>query len=145
MAKRFTLSEAQSLIPLVDRLLQQAILLKPEMDKAAAELTRMKDRIHMQGGMVVDRPPFVEAKERRDRASKGLRKVIQDLLDLGVQLKDLDNGLVDFPTLFRGQEVFLCWRVGETSIEFWHGDEGFRGRKPIDQDFLDNHRGDATQ
>jgi hypothetical protein len=145
MAKRFTLTEAQNLIPQVDRLLQEAIRLKPDFDAAGAEITRMKDRIHMMGGSLVNRPPFVAAKERRDIASKGLRKVIQELLDLGVQLKDLDNGLVDFPTLFRGQEVFLCWKVGETSIEFWHGEEGFRGRKPIDQDFLDHHRGDFTQ
>ena len=99
----------------------------------------------MMGGSVVDRPPFVEVKERRDQASQGLRKALQDLLDLGVQLKDLDSGLVDFPTLFRGREVYLCWKIGETSIEFWHGEEGFRGRKPIDQDFLDHHEGDRTQ
>ena len=145
MAKRFTLPEAQSLIPRVDRLLQEAIRLKPDFENAGAELAKMKERIHMMGGTVVDRPPFVEVKERRDRASQGLRKAIQDLIDLGVQLKDLDSGLVDFPTLFRGREVYLCWKIGETSIEFWHGEEGFRGRKPIDQDFLDNHRGDRTQ
>ena len=145
MAKRFTLPEAQRLIPLVDRLLQEAIRLKPDFDKAGAELAKMKERIHMMGGSVVDRPPFVEVKERRDRASKGLRKAIQELIDLGVELKDLDSGLVDFPTLFRGREVYLCWKIGETAIEFWHGEEGFRGRKPIDQDFLDNHQGDRTQ
>jgi len=145
MAKRFTLPEAQSLIPRVDRLLQEAIRLKPDFDRAGAELAKMKERIHMMCGTLVDRPPFVEVKERRDRASQGLRKAIQDLIDLGVQLKDLDSGLVDFPTLFRGREVYLCWKVGETSIEFWHGEEGFRGRKPIDQDFLDHHEGDRTQ
>jgi len=52
---------------------------------------------------------------------------------------------VDFPTLLRGDEVYLCWRLGEPCIGFWHGvDEGFRGRKPVDRDFLDNHRGDST-
>jgi hypothetical protein len=145
MAKRFTLSEAQSLIPRVDRLLQEAIRLKPDFDEASADLTRMKERIHMMGGTLVDRPPFVEVKERRERASTGLRKAIQELIDLGVQIKDIDTGLVDFPTLFRGREVYLCWKLGETSIEFWHGEEGFRGRKPIDQDFLDHHEGDRTQ
>jgi hypothetical protein len=145
MAKRFTLPEAQSLIPRVERLLQDAIQLKPDFDRAGAQLTRMKERIHMNGGTVVDRPPFVEVKERRDRASQGLRKSIQELLDLGVQIKDLDTGLVDFPTMFRGKEVYLCWKLGETAIEFWHGEEGFRGRKPIDQDFLDHHEGDRTQ
>jgi hypothetical protein len=145
MAKRFTLPEAQGLIPRVDRLLQEALRLKPDFDGASAALMRMKERIHMMGGSVVDRPPFVEVKERRDRASQGLRKAIQELIDLGVQIKDLDTGLVDFPTLFRGREVYLCWKLGETSIEFWHGEEGFGGRKPIDQDFLDHHEGDRTQ
>jgi hypothetical protein len=145
MAKRFTLSEAQSLIPQVNRLLQEAMRLKPDFDEAGAELTRMKARIHMNGGTVVDRSPFVAVKERRDRASQGLRKAIQELIDMGVQLKDLDSGLVDFPTLFRGREVYLCWKLGETAIEFWHGEEGFRGRKPIDQDFLDHHEGERTQ
>jgi hypothetical protein len=59
-------------------------------------------------------------------------------------VKDLDTGLVDFPTLFRGQEVYLCWKLGEASIEFWHSvDEGFRGRKAIDRDFRDHLAGDA--
>ncbi len=145
MAKRFTLSEAQSLLPVVNRLLDDAIRIKPDYDASGADLQRMKDRIHMMGGSVVNRPPFVAAKQRREAATKGLRKVIQELVDLGVQIKDLDAGLVDFPTLFRGQEVYLCWKFGETSIEFWHGEEGFRGRRPIDQDFLDNHQGDRTQ
>ena len=111
----------------------------------ALQLTKMKERIHMNGGTLVNRPPFVEVKERRDRASQGLRKAIQEVLDLGVQIKDLDIGLVDFPTLFRGKEVYLCWKLGESSIGFWHGEEGIRGRKPIDQDFLDHHEGDRTQ
>ena len=60
-------------------------------------------------------------------------------------MKDLDTGLVDFPTLFRGQEVYLCWKLGEPSIEYWHSvDQGFRGRKPIDRDFRDHLEGDRT-
>ena len=59
-------------------------------------------------------------------------------------VKDLDVGLIDFPTLYRGEEVYLCWKLGETGIQYWHGiDEGFRGRKKIDRDFLDNHKGES--
>ena len=58
-------------------------------------------------------------------------------------VKDLDVGLVDFPTLFRGEEVYLCWRMDEDDIDYWHGvHEGFAGRRPIDQQFIDNHRGE---
>ena len=62
--------------------------------------------------------------------------------EIGCLIKDLDIGLIDFPTTYRGEEVYLCWKLGEPGIEYWHGvDEGFRGRKPIDQDFLDTPPG----
>jgi hypothetical protein len=58
---------------------------------------------------------------------------VERLEELGVVLKDLDLGLLDFPALRDGEEVLLCWRAGEPSVEYWHGlDEGFAGRKPID-------------
>ena len=58
---------------------------------------------------------------------------VDRLDELGVQIKDLDTGLLDFPALRDGVEVELCWRVGEDAVEQWHGiGEGFAGRKPID-------------
>jgi hypothetical protein len=60
---------------------------------------------------------------------------VERLEELGVQIKDLDAGLLDFPALRGGVEVELCWRVGESAVEHWHGiGEGFAGRKPIDWD-----------
>ena len=59
-------------------------------------------------------------------------------------MKDLDKGLVDFPR-FSAARKSTVWRLGETAIQFWHGvDEGFAGRKAIDQDFLDHHEGDKA-
>jgi hypothetical protein len=67
---------------------------------------------------------------------------VEKLEEAGVVVKDLDIGLVDFPTLYRGEEVYLCWRMDEPDIDYWHGvHEGFAGRKEIDQTFVDNHRG----
>ena len=64
----------------------------------------------------------------------------------GVEVKDLEVGLIDFPTLFRGEEVLLCWRFGEERIEQWHGlTEGFRGKRPIDEEFLAGRCGEAEQ
>lgn len=58
---------------------------------------------------------------------------VQRLEELGVELKDLDMGLLDFPAVRDGEDVLLCWRVGEESVAFWHGlEDGFAGRKPID-------------
>ena len=146
MPKRFTLAEAQSLIPSVDRLLREAVPLKPEYQQAEYAIQSMKRRISVMGGMVVDREQAIAARNRRDAVAAKLRGIIEQVQEFGCVVKDLDTGLIDFPTLFRGEEVYLCWRLGEAAIEFWHGvDEGFGGRKAIDQDFLDHHRGDRAQ
>ncbi len=139
MSKRFTLSEAQSLLPQVERLLQDAIRLKPQFDDATAEVNKMKERVHMMGGTLIDRGAALELRQRREGSSKQLRQAVEEILEMGVQIKDIETGLIDFPTRFRGREVYLCWKLGESAIEFWHGEEGFRGRKPIDRDFLDHH------
>jgi hypothetical protein len=144
MPKRFTLAQAQSLIPRVDRLLREAIALKSGFIEAERALQSFSERIVLMGGMTVDRNRFLQAKSRRESEAERLRNAVGQLQDLGCLVKDLDTGLVDFPTLFRGQEVYLCWKLGEPSIEFWHSvDEGFRGRKAIDWDFREHLEGDA--
>jgi hypothetical protein len=139
MSKRFTLREAQSLLPQVERLLQDAMRLKPEFDEASAAVSKMKERVHIMGGTLIDRNVALEIRQRRESSSKLLRQAVEEILEMGVQIKDIETGLVDFPTRFRGREVYLCWKLGESDIEYWHGEEGFRGRKPIDRDFLDHH------
>jgi hypothetical protein len=144
MPKRFTLAQAQSLIPRVERLLREAMALKSGFVEAERAIQSFSERIMMMGGMTVDRGQFLQAKNRRESEAERLRNAVEQLQDLGCLVKDLDAGLVDFPTLFRGQEVYLCWKLGEPSIEFWHGvDEGFRGRKAIDRNFRDHLEGDA--
>ena len=91
-----------------------------------------------------DRDRALGVRQRRDESLEKLKATVTRLQDMGALVKDLDKGLVDFPTLFRGEQVYLCWKMDEDKIGFWHGDEGFSGRKPIDQDFLDNHRGDPV-
>jgi hypothetical protein len=146
MSKRFTLAEAQSLIPSVDPVLRKAIELKSHYAEAEQEMESYSQRIQMMGGLVVNREQALEVRRRRDTASTGLREAIQEVEEFGCVLKDLDVGLIDFPTLFRGREVYLCWKLGEAAIAFWHGtDEGFAGRKAIDQDFRDHHKGDGSQ
>jgi hypothetical protein len=146
MPKRFTLAEAQSLIPGVDRLLREAVSLKSDYQEAEHAIQAMAHRVSMMGGMVVDREHAIDSKNRRDAVAAKLRSAIEQVQEFGCVIKDLDTGLIDFPTLLRGVEVYLCWKLGEPAIGFWHGvDEGFRGRKAIDQDFLDHHRGDRAQ
>ena len=146
MSRRFTLAEAQSLIPDVDRLMREAVPLKTEYQEAERAIQSLHERVMLMGGMLVDRELALAGKARRDDAAARLRDLIERIQEFGCVVKDLDTGLVDFPTLFRGTEVYLCWKLGETAIAFWHGvEEGFRGRKAIDQDFRDHHRGDRAQ
>jgi hypothetical protein len=145
MSKRFTHAEAQSLIPEVGRMLRDAIAAKSEYEAAERAIQEFSERVMMMGGITVDRDRSLKARSRRDSAAAKLRSAIEEVQETGCVIKDLDIGLVDFPTLLRGVEVYLCWKLGEPAIEFWHGvEEGFRGRKSIDQDFLDHHAGDRA-
>jgi len=146
MSRRFTLAEAQRLIPRIDRLLREAIAFKASYDEAEKEIQSFQERVMMMGGIAVDRERAVESRTRRDGAAAQLRNAIEQVQEAGCLIKDLDIGLIDFPTTYRGVEVYLCWKLGEEGIEYWHGvDEGFRGRKKIDQDFLDNHQGGSEE
>jgi hypothetical protein len=146
MSKRFNLAEAQRLIPRVERLMRDALARKEEYQEAERVIQSFAERVMMMGGMNVDRDRAREARQRRDSAAQNLRDTIESLQQLGCVVKDLDIGLVDFPTRFRGVDVYLCWKMGERAIEFWHGmDEGFRGRKAIDQDFREHHEGEPEQ
>jgi hypothetical protein len=74
-----------------------------------------------------------EARDEFTDLAGELADCVRRLEELGVLLKDPDTGLLDFPSLREGQEVLLCWRVGEETVASWHGfAEGFAGRKPID-------------
>jgi hypothetical protein len=146
MPKRFSLAEAQALIPMLDRLLREAIAVKADYEEAERQVQSFSEHVMMMGGVAVDRARVLELRKRREAQAAALRRSIEQILESGCQIKDLDIGLIDFPTLFHGDEVYLCWKLGESAIEFWHGlDEGFRGRKAIDQDFLDNHEGDPPE
>ncbi len=146
MPRYFTLAEAQAVIPSVEERLRRAVALKAALAEAATELQNESERVRLSGGALVDRHKLLEAISRRDTSAAHLREVLAAITEYGCAVKDLDMGLLDFPTLFRGEEVCLCWKLGEAEIRFWHGtQEGFAGRKPIDQDFLDHHEGDKTQ
>jgi hypothetical protein len=146
MSRRFTLREAESLLPRIGGLLEEALKVKSAYQEAERAFSAITQRIMMLGGVALDRKRAAEARLARDHAGELLKKDLDLIQETGCVVKDLDIGLVDFPTLFRGREVFLCWKLGEPSIGFWHGtDEGFAGRKPIDEAFLSEHRGDTAQ
>ncbi len=75
---------------------------------------------------------YVLKKQELNSALADLYKAIEELESLGVVVKSIDEGLVDFPAKRFDEDVWLCWKVGEDEVKFWHGkDEGFMGRKPL--------------
>lgn len=146
MARYFTLEQASRLLPEVDRLLRGAVEARAVYGGAETTLSALQTRIQTMGGVSVDRESVRQLQESRTAAAQSLAQWLQALNELGVQVKDLGTGLVDFPTLYRGEEVLLCWRLGEAAIGYWHGvEDGFRGRKRIDSAFLSQHRGSGEQ
>lgn len=143
MARRFTWWEAERELPRLGGLLREALELKDEFRRAEQAVRNIATRIMLMGGISLDRPGAAAARQQRERSAGRLKQALEGIQETGCVIKDLDVGLVDFPTVFRGREVYLCWKLGEPSIGFWHGtEEGFAGRKPIDDDFLKNHQGE---
>jgi hypothetical protein len=144
MSRHFTLEEAELVLPDVERALRDAIFQKTEYEAADGELRRTMDKIRMAGGSRVSPGPILALRARKDAATSALTAAVERVQQLGAEIKDLAIGLIDFPTLYKGREVLLCWKLGEDRIAFWHGtSEGFRGRKPIDDEFRENHRGES--
>src|SRR2546422_593756 len=130
MPKLFTVEEANGLIPTIEQIMLRVRERKRELDQFrqlvddVAEKTRGNG--HTRGA---DLKPRAAAAQR---AADELNKAIDEVTSLGCVVKDLDQGLIDFPHERDGVVVYLCWRLGETSIAWWHEVEaGFRGRQPL--------------
>src|SRR5437868_6331134 len=121
MPRFFTLSQAEKLLPKVESAIREAILRKSEFDRAEAEWQGFSRRLMESGGMQVDRSRLLDQKKRRESAAQDVNNAIERVQEFGCIVKDLDIGLIDFPTLLDGQEVYLCWKLGESGIRFWHG------------------------
>ncbi len=129
-------------MPEVERLLRSSIQAKQDYESGDTELNQVAQRITLMGGILVRREEIVASRTRRDSSARVLKAAMERIEEIGCQVKDLETGLIDFPTLYRDREVYLCWKLGESSISFWHHiEDGFRGRQPISSEFLANHRG----
>jgi hypothetical protein len=134
--KTFTLDEAQSLLPVMESLLKRAIESKKAAEEAESGLTELARRIYLAGGMFVDVGKVSKLRAEMDGHLQRVRESVAEIDAIGVQVKDLEAGLLDFPCRLDDQVVLLCWRMGETAIEHWHTVEaGFQGRQPLDERF----------
>jgi hypothetical protein len=132
--KTFTLDEAQSLLPILESLLKQAIQGKKLIEEVDAELQETAHRVFLNGGTLLNIVHLARRKAEREKAIQRIKDAISEIDATGVQVKDLDIGLLDFPCKVDGEIILLCWKLGESRITHWHGlSEGFAGRKPIDE------------
>ena len=132
--RTFTLDEAESLLPILESLLRTAISGKKLMDEVDAEMQAVAHRVFLNGGTNLNIVSLARRKAERAKAEQRVRDALGEIDSAGVQVKDLNMGLLDFPCEVDGQIVLLCWKLGEKSIAHWHGtEEGFAGRKPIDE------------
>ncbi|MGH9556883.1 MAG: DUF2203 domain-containing protein [Terriglobales bacterium] len=134
MADRtFTLDEAQGLLPVLESLLKRALEGKKLIETIDGEFQELTHRIFLEGGMLLRVAEWSARKSAREGAMQSVRDSLAEIDATGVQVKDLDIGLLDFPCQVGDQTILLCWKLGEKRITHWHGtEEGFAGRKPID-------------
>ena len=132
--RHFTPEEANDALaevrPLVERMVEQ----RRAHVEALERQEELETRIRGNGGGI---PPaeLAEAAAEVDRHARELARTVDDIVQLGVEVKDLDEGLVDFPALRGGETVLLCWQLGEDEVGYWHSQEdGFAGRRPLPLD-----------
>ena len=132
--RTFSLSEAQAMLPILEGLLRGTIDAKQLIEEVDEELEELSQRVFVNGGMLVDVPYWSRRKAEREKALQKAKDAVAEINAIGVQVKDLDIGLLDFPCNVDGEVVLLCWKMGEDKITHYHGvEEGFAGRKPIDE------------
>jgi hypothetical protein len=129
----FTPDEANVALPEVRPLVERMVEERRALVALGEELEAVQALIGGNGGSL-DPSSVGELQEAVARGAASLAGVVDEIHELGVQVKDLDRGLVDFPARHpeSGDTVLLCWELGEAGVAHWHGlDEGFAGRKPL--------------
>jgi hypothetical protein len=136
LSKTFTLSEAQTLLPVLEALLCKAQAAGLRAGELESEMQQLTQRIFLSGGMHVNVAQTARRRAEREKALQEAQDTLAEIDEIGVQVKDLEQGLLDFPCVIDGQTVLLCWKQGEKEIGYWHTTEdGFAGRKPLDARF----------
>jgi len=131
--KYFDRREAEALLLTIAPWLEDARGEKQKIEAFKTELAQVASRIMILGGTSPPLADLLRKKTEHDEAAGRLVEIVNRIQETGVIVKDLDIGLVDFPSLLEGEDIYLCWKLGEDHVDFWHGvDEGFTGRKPID-------------
>jgi hypothetical protein len=132
--RHFTPEEANAALTQVRPLVERMVGHRAAHVEALERQEELEGRIRGNGGGI---PPaqLAETAAEVERHARELARAVDEIVEVGVEVKDLDEGLVDFPALRRGETVLLCWRLGEDDVGYWHTvQEGFAGRRPLPLD-----------
>jgi len=130
----FTLKEANAILPVVIEKFKHIVNIK-------SEVVRIQSEMETDPKYMANFKDYVYKKQELNLAITNFYKSIEELESMGVMIKSIEQGLLDFPSLRFNEEMWLCWKEGETEIKFWHGkDEGFNGRKPVESIDLEKLR-----
>jgi hypothetical protein len=129
----FTLTEAERARRELEPFLIEAIGARKKLNELEVELGAVSTRILLMGGMIVPYAKLAEKRMEHQALAEVMKSNLERILSTGCVIKDLDVGLLDFPAIIDNEEVYLCWKLGEDRIRFYHRqNEGFSGRKPLD-------------
>ena len=132
-SKLFSLREAETLRAQIEPILIEAIESRRKLAEVEEQLNALSERIQRSGGLQVPYEKAAKQRIERNQLAEAIQAALERIQSTGCVVKDIEVGLLDFPARMNGEDVYLCWRLGEDRIRFYHRqDEGFAGRKPID-------------
>jgi hypothetical protein len=132
-SKYFSLTEAERLRVRLEPILIEAMESRRKMSDVDDKISALAEKISRSGGLSVSYAQAAKRRLERNQLEQGIQSALEQIIETGCVVKDLDVGLLDFPARIDDQDVYLCWKLGEDRIRFYHRqDEGFSGRKPID-------------
>jgi hypothetical protein len=141
MNKAFTVSEAQTLLPVLESLLRTAQKSASRAHELESEMQQLNQRIFLSGGMHVDVVAAARRRGEREKAVQSTKETLAEIDSIGVQVQSLEDGLLDFPCQIGGELVLLCWKIGEPAITHWHRlEDDFDARRPLDARFDKSER-----
>ena len=133
----FSYQKAVEMLPQIIELRKAATSAKGDRQKAESDLAAYKQRLVMAGGAFPNNNRLAAYADLAKTSQEALKSAVDSILNQGVEVRDLEQGLIDFPALRHGEPVYLCYQLGEETIQFWHAETaGFAGRKPITPDFI---------
>ena len=130
-SRAFTVVEANSMLPLVRAITQDLVELSRDVIDRHERIEHLKaGREILPGDPYHDELAQIEDELAKER--KRLHEYVEELRQLGVEPKSGVEGIIDFPAVLDGELVYLCWKLGEAEVMFWHGmDAGFADRQPL--------------